>query len=208
MANDKVALANIALAKLGASRISSFNDDSDEARVINDVYKDILGEVLAEGPWSFALKRVLLTLSADEPAFTNDGLSVVYTKPNDLVRVFFTSTPNAVISVEGNRILSDTSQLGIKYVFFNDNPASYYPMFTTALATRLAAEIGFNLTESVKKAEALFSEYEKIRLPRALGSDAQQGTPTQPIQNEWEGARLTGSNAFVIQPNAQTWYPV
>lgn len=209
MADSKIALANVALAKLGAKRISAFDEDSDEARVVNDVYATIRDEVLAEGPWRFALKRALLVTSADAITFSGDGMTSIYAVPNDYIRIFFLSDPKATIKIEGLRVLSDTANLGVIYVYRNDNPATYYPMFKTAFATRLAAEIGFNLTESAKKAEALYSEYEKIRLPRALQSDAQQSTPMQPIQDEWLNARLDGSGLYApVQPGQQTWHPV
>lgn len=207
MADSKVALANIALAKVGADRISTFDDNSEEARIIKDVYPDIRDEVLAEAPWSFALKRVNLTLSSDTLAFTTDGMSTVYTVPNDYVRIFFSSDPKAALKIEGLRLLSNVSNLGVIYVYRNDNPATYYSMFTTAFATRLAAEIGFNLSESAKKAQALYEEYEKIRLPRAIQSDSQQSSPMQPIADEWELARL-GSGYVTPTPGQQTWYPL
>lgn len=214
MADSKVALANVALAKLGANRITTFDEDSDEARVVNDVYDTIRDEVLAEGPWNFALKRKSLVLSADVLPFSSDGMTSIYAVPNDLVRIFFTSDPNAVYKMEANaegnmRLLSNTANLGVIYVFRNDNPATYYSMFKTAFATRLASEIGFNLTESSKKAEALFQEYEKIRLPRALATDSQQTTPMQPIQDEWFVARLQGSSGYANPiPGQQTWHPI
>jgi len=209
MADGKVKLANIALRKIGANAISSFGENSDEARVLSDVYDTVRDEVLAEHPWSFAMKRVALTLSADVPAYTTDGLTVVYVKPSDMVRVFYTSVPCQIV-VEENRILSDTRLLGVKYVYRNDNPATYYAQFITAFATRLAAEICFNLTESVKKAADLMAEYEKIRLPRAIQSDSQQGSPQEARADEWDIARLAGAGSQYFTPGLgqATWHPI
>lgn len=61
MASDKVALSNLALQMLGAQRISSFADNSREARAISTIYDDTRQEILCEHPWTFAQKRVMLT---------------------------------------------------------------------------------------------------------------------------------------------------
>lgn len=52
----------MALAKIGARAITSFNQTgSNEARAIDEVYDDILDEVLCEAPWGFAQKRLALS---------------------------------------------------------------------------------------------------------------------------------------------------
>lgn len=62
MAADDVAIANLALGKIGSSAITSLTQSgSNEAVAINNVYTDILDEVLSEHPWTFAQKRLALT---------------------------------------------------------------------------------------------------------------------------------------------------
>ncbi len=79
MAADKVKIANIALAKIGSQPITSFTQSgSNEAVAVNQVYDDILEEVLSEHPWSFAQRRATLVLvvtadgsrTIDEEVFT------------------------------------------------------------------------------------------------------------------------------------------
>lgn len=79
MAADKVKIANIALSKLGSAAITSFTQSgSREATAINEVYDDILKEVLSEHPWSFAQRRATLvpvvpadaSRTIDEEVFT------------------------------------------------------------------------------------------------------------------------------------------
>ena len=61
MAADKVIISNIALAKIGSTAITSLTQTgSREAVAINNVYDDILKEVLSEHPWSFAQRRATL----------------------------------------------------------------------------------------------------------------------------------------------------
>lgn len=211
LAQSKVAVANIALQKIGSKRIASFNEDSAEARAITIAYPDILDEVLGEHPWTFAQQRFELAQLNVTLPMTEDNMNVVYSLPPDLINVNFISDRSATVKIEAVNgatvLLSDTSNLKIIYTFRNDNPVTYFPLFTMALATRLASEIAFNMSESVNKANALYEEYEKIRLMRAVAKDSQQGTPLQAIQDEWEWARFTSGSGLYARPGDQTWTP-
>ncbi len=79
MAQDKVIIANKAFAMIGSQAITSFDDtNSNEAIAINNVYDDILREVLSDHPWAFAQKRHTLvpvvpadvSRTIDEEVFT------------------------------------------------------------------------------------------------------------------------------------------
>ena len=76
MASDNIGIANLALGKLGSSVITSLTESgSTEAAIINNVYTDILDEVLSEHPWTFAQKRLLLTVTCpDDPSRTIDDI--------------------------------------------------------------------------------------------------------------------------------------
>jgi len=68
MARSKLNIANLSLSKLGnAQPITSFQQSgSTEAERVNEVYNDILEEVLSEHPWSFAQRRVALTVDVPD----------------------------------------------------------------------------------------------------------------------------------------------
>ena len=79
MAADKVIIANLALGKIGSAAITSLTQSgSREAVAINNVYDDILEEVLSEHPWTFAQRRHTLvpvvaadvSRTIDEEVFT------------------------------------------------------------------------------------------------------------------------------------------
>ena len=80
--------------------------------------------------------------------------------------------------------------------------------FVMALATRLASEVCFTLTESAQKASQLFEEYEKLRLPRAKSFDSKQGTPHGVIQDAWENARRSGLGESSDQSSWNGYFPV
>ena len=209
MANDRVSLANLGLQMIGAKRIVAFDEASAEARAVSAVYDDLRDAVLCETPWSFAQKRVAFTILDITPVFTDDRMTIVYARPSDLLKLNFLSDASAIVKVEHDGIYSDTRNLKAIYTFRNDDPTTYFSAFTLALATRIAAELCFSLTESSAKAERLYELYESVRLPRAVAEDSQQGTPLQMLQDEWTFARVYGNANLAPQtPGAQTWHPL
>lgn len=208
MATDKVALANLALTAIGARRISSFDEALVEAQNVKAVYPSVRDAVLMAHPWTFACKRAMLSQLVAGPAWTDDGLTVAYTKPTDFLKLNYANLPNALIRIEGAMILSDSTGLGIHYIFRNDDPTTYLPAFDIALATRLAHELCFTLTNSSAKSSALLEKYLKIDLPAAKSEDSQQGTPPEATQDEWLIARTLGTSVFPPQaPGRATWHP-
>ena len=204
---NKVKIVNMALSKIGASRISSLNDNAEEARTVNAVYDIILEEILTEHRWSFAQKRILLSQLSVTLAHDEDGMEYVYAKPVDFLKLNFLNSSSAVVKIEENGILSNESGLGIIYTALINDPTKYPPQFVTALATRLAAEVCFPLTESANKAEALFKEYEGIKLPRAISADSTQGSADEAVQDEWEKARLSAGGWLAARSGDATWHP-
>ena len=207
-AQSKIRIWNMAIYKVTGKEVTSDSEDSVSQRVCSVFWDDILNEVLAEAPWTFAQKRAALALLAQDPVFNDDDMRFVYAKPSDFIKVNFINNPSATWKVEGDQILSNWSPLKIIYTARIDDPSKYFPLFTSALATRLAAEIAPKLSESKTMKKDLLKEYEEIRLPRAISGDSQQGSPQQPIQDEWEISRFTDSGALVAQPGSQTWHPV
>ncbi len=202
---DKTGVANLAIRKIGANRISSFTDGSRESDLMLDLYDPIRDEFLEAFPWSCATTTVPVQTLSIVPYSGVEGLTIAYALPNDFIRPIAVSNIGATFKFESFKsedntmtrvLLSDMANLQLKYVFRNDDPSSYSPSMVTALATRLGAEIGFNIAQSAKKAEMLLKEYEEIRLPDAKSRDS-GGTPETPAQSEWETARLSGRGSMV-----------
>ena len=161
-----------------------------------------------EHPWTFAQKRVALAELGTDPVWTDDGMSIAYGIPTDMLKLNYTNIRSARVRIEGVGILSDTSSLEILYTYRATDTTKYSTMFVTALATRLASEMAFGLTNSKTAMEYLMKEYEDIRLPRAIAADSQQGSPRQMAQNEWLGSRISGSGGIAGQTSWDTWYPI
>ena len=110
--------------------------------------------------------------------------------PTDFLKVTRISDIDTTYRLLGNRLLADTDTLSIEYTYSNDDPTLYSAMFVTALATRLAAEICFNLTQSKQKVQDILEKYESIDLPRAMAADSTQGSAEEVNMTDWEKARL------------------
>jgi len=132
----------------------------------------------------------LYWVATETIADLDDGATVIYIKPSDWLELTGVSDSNALVLLEGARILSDTEDLKVKYTYQNDDPDTYSPQFKTALATRLAAEIAYNITNNRNTADMLLKVYEGIALPQAMSSDSVQGTAEEVTQDEWENARI------------------
>lgn len=211
MAQDKVGVANLAISRIGGKRISSFSEATAESQAISEVYSDILDEVLAEGAWTFAQKQAALTQLSLTSAFTADALAYIYAEPNDLIKVNFISDASATWkreSMNGQSVIrANIPGLQILYTFRNENPATWFPKFTSAVACRLAYELCFKISEARGYAKDLYEDYHKVKLPTALAADSQMGTPLQAVQNEWESARRMSGAGLFVQPGQQTWHP-
>jgi hypothetical protein len=186
---SKVGIANKALALLGQPGITDFEDGTERAAAVDEVYDNVLDSVLSETMWNFAIKRSTLTQLVTTVPWTDDGLVYAYLYPSDAIRIMNLNDSNLMWRVEvigDNRvILSDTSSLKIRYVFRNTDPSQYSPKFIEALAVRLASELAAQINRSSKEALELLDAYKLVHLPDAMSTNSQEGSPIQPKQDQF-----------------------
>lgn len=212
-ATSPVDICNGALQMLGAKFISSITggDSSQEATQCAQCYYDMVDEVLAENDWSFARKRAVLNqLNVTLPYIPfNSQVSIVYAYPSDFIKAWKKSSQWAKVQLLGPYIISDNTGLGIQYTFKNYNVATYFPKFKTALMTRVAAQIAFSITNSVKKAADIRQQYVEIDLPTACAEDSQQGDAPTARQDEWESSMFTSGSVALVGVSGQgVWFPI
>ena len=192
---SKVEIANRALINLGASTISSLTEDTENANAVNNVYDTSLRALLSECQWNFATKRRLLSQPSVSMDWEFDDESYVYSRPADVVRIFSTNDDEAIWREEGDYIISDTSGLGVRYVYYLDNPDKYPAFFTEALIDLLTANISFKITNSRSLYEEYLEKYTKISLPKAKGQNGQIGTQQYMKDDAWELAKNGDDNS-------------
>ena len=150
MSISVVQICNMALAKIGSdSFITSLEDDTKSARHFKIFYEPVRDSLIRSHLWRFARKQYQLAPLVEEPLF--DG-GYYFQMPVDCLRVvipdedYFYSYGRW--SVEGNKILADTNVLNIVGLQRVEDTAFFDPIFTEALATRLAHEICMPLAQS------------------------------------------------------------
>lgn len=185
MSATETSIANSALSKLGSARIISLNDDTREALLLKEQYPKIRDELLRSHPWNFAIKRVLLAPLTTTPAF---GFSKMFQVPVDCLRVLTTDCPPESWEREGDKIVSDLDSIGIKYVARIVTPGSFDACFCEVLATLLAADVCFALTQSTSLKDSLDKQAEK-KLRTSRSFDGQEGGPTRTYAREWLNSR-------------------
>lgn len=186
MAITSTSICNSALAKVGAERILSLDENSVNARLCKEQYAKVLNDLLRAHPWNFAIKRVQLSASTTEPVF---GYAYKYGLPNDCLRVLGVEFEETIEWVkEGRFILSDYETMKIRYVSSDIQPGDFDTNFAEALATRLAADICFSLNQSTSLKDTLTKEAE-FRLAQARSFDAQEGSPPRVYADEWLTSR-------------------
>lgn len=197
MSSD-VEIVNLALTKLGASRIMALTDENDSARAANAIYAQVRDAELMAHPWNFAIRRASLAASATAPAFEYDKQFPV---PSDFLRLyeifdypvqFPTEDPYFAIeshSDDGLVILTnEASPLKIRYVAKITDEAKYDPLFVQAFACSLALTLCDRKTEHQGKKQMIGQEYD-MWLKKAIRTDAIQNPPIPYPESSWINSR-------------------
>lgn len=169
MSNSVVQICNMALAKIGSeSFITSLSDDTKAARHLSIFYEPIRDSLLRSHLWRFARKQYQLAPLVTGPLF--DG-GYYFQIPTDCVRVVVPDEDYFYgygrWSVEGNKILADTNVLNIVGLQRVEDPNLFDPIFSEALATRLAHELCIPLTNSESLKNALKADSRELILRAA-----------------------------------------
>lgn len=193
MAISDVAICNLALQKLGASRISSLSDASENARECNAAYETIRDRELRANRWKFAIKRTTLAPSSTTPDFT---YTYAFVLPPDCLRVLFPARLGLDWKIENHVgdpaiLTNDGNTLEVRYVARITDPTKFDALFVEALAAKLAWHLCETFTQSNTKKAAALDEY-KMALAEARKINAiELGVLKQPV-DEWLMARRIG----------------
>lgn len=186
MANE-IDICNIALSRAGAGSIESLTEKTREARACKlhlDLARD---SALRDHDWEFARKQASLALLTE----TVEGWSYVYAYPADCIaaREIFNSAkvgeedrvPFEVgMSSTGNTrvILTNQASAALIYTSKVTNPVLFDPIFSDALAWRLAAELAVPLRGETSLQQAFMrTALGVINSAKAVGANERHHTP-------------------------------
>ncbi len=170
MAVSAVEICNNALIKLGSNTITSLTDDTKPARLCNKMYTIMRDDLLRAHPWNFAIGRATLAQLEAAPAF---GFSFQYQLPSDSLRVLKLNTSHIPYRIEGRKLLTDSNTVELIYIKRVTDEAQFDSNYSNILALRIAAQLAYVITNSVRLAESLKQEF-RLELNRAKMNDAQE----------------------------------
>lgn len=170
-----IEICNVALGALGTAGVSSFDDDSDQARACKTFYTTVRDAVLEDVIWSFAKKQYRLTPDATAPTF---GWLYSFEIPSEVARVHRVDDGAGDYRMSweiiGRFICADEPVIYVTAVKKEDDSSLYSSAFCLALAARLASELCIPLTQNRTLQADLWQLYQQ-KIKDAAGSDGSQG---------------------------------
>ncbi|MBW2623129.1 MAG: hypothetical protein JRD68_09510 [Deltaproteobacteria bacterium] len=185
-----VSICNEALSLLGANTITDFTDNTKEAGLVNQFYFSAIEQTLRDHDWSFAVKRSpeLAELSGE----LEFGYSYHYQLPADSLRVISTDIIGAEYEIEGDALLTDETEVKVKYISRVTDVSRFDALFRRALILRLAADMAYALTKRRSKEEELILLYERA-LGKAKSKDIKEArnlSASPETGDSWIQARI------------------
>lgn len=191
---SRVEIANLALQKLGAKRITSLTQDHTNAIEMNTCFDLVRDAELRRYPWSFAIRRASIAADADGPVW---GDHLRYTLPNDYLALIRDDEGGQAVDWKieagaegtGTFILSaDASPLEIRYVARVEDPNAYDTLFIESLACKLAMQCCKKITGSNAAAADAKDEY-KDAIAEAKRIAAIEKEAQAAPEDDWINAR-------------------
>lgn len=201
MAASDVAIANLALTRLGDLRITSLSENTKPAREVNAVYTMLRDRLMRRYVWRFAVKRDSVAASTDEPAF---GYDYKFPLPSDCLRVLqvgeyfpgvsladFVGSSSADYAIEGRYILSnDDGPLYLRYLARIEDPTQFDAAFDVLLSCDIAEAVAEALGQFSATKLQLIKQDRKDALREAVTANAIENPPEQIADDAWLLARL------------------
>jgi len=193
MAYSVVTICNLALQMLDAPGILSIDDKTTKrARACKRAYEPARDEVTVQYEWRVARQRTTLAAETAAPSF---GWDYAYAWPTDCLRLIrptydgqWDGTPIPG-DMEGRFFLTDAkAPLKVWYLKSMEDPSEIDPLLARAIAARIAADIGREITGKdsyVQIAEARFDK----NLATAQNTDAQHDGVEEPVDSDWLNGR-------------------
>jgi len=189
MATD-VSICSNASMLLGGQPINDLNEATDRARIASNLYPSVRNYVLRRHLWNCCVKRTVLAPDAETPAF---DWAFQFTLPADFVRCISVGESGFEpdFKIESGKILCDENPLMLRYVWRNDNPATWDDMLVWGMTMAMKAVMAYPITQSASL-EQLVEDGLKDVLKQARAVDGQDDTPETVGDSPLLAARMAG----------------
>lgn len=155
---SNVAIANGALQRLGALRITALDQDRPNARSMNACFDRVRDALIRQYDWSFAIKRASIAADGDDPVWGDYNR---YAIPNDYCRMLRDDESGIRVDwkLEGGYILTrDAAPLEIRYIALITDPTLFDTLFVPTLELKLALATCKEITGSNSLKHDLYAE--------------------------------------------------
>lgn len=194
-------IVNVALRRIGATRIASLaTDGSKEGIAGRDLYDPARRMLLVSHNWNFATKRVMRSSSTaahigTAPAF---GYDYAYILPDDFLRMVSVHPDESDRGTveyrletqdEDDRVLMcSATSVYLKYIYDVEDVAVMSEAFRDTLAWMLARDFAAALSKSTAAAEMAEGMYRR-QLSRAKSIDGVEDFPDRMATGSWATER-------------------
>jgi hypothetical protein len=200
MAASNVAIANLALTKLGDLRILNLTDNTKPAREVNAVFDMTRDYLQRRFSWRFCIKRANLAADTSTPLW---DWAYQYQIPTDCMRILqvgqwypspdlsdLISTGGQEYVLEGKYILSNQAgPLKLRYLSRVEDPVQFDAAFDMAFSAYLAYILAEPLTASAEQKQMAYNDYRNA-IKDAVIANAIENPPESLADQTWILARL------------------
>lgn len=199
---DKVEICNMALARIGAAQISSFNESSEQAQACLQFYEPCRRSVLRNYPWSFATRRVKLALLQEKSfdykyayRYPVEALYIRKLYDNEKGWPLRKVKHQIVGDANGKIILTDMDLAGAEITADLSDASVFDAEFCEALAWKIGGEIAMRVTGNINMANYCNQAYEHF-INNAKADDSNESNPDRIHVNELTMSRLVGIDDY------------
>lgn len=192
---------NAALREIGERNLTDTGEGVEAARVLADVYNDVVTDCLTEGQWNFATRTVMVESDTGvTPAF---GPQEVFAKPDDWLRTTALSaeeelqTPLERYLDDVDYWSADVTPIYVRYISnsadWGFNLANWPRAFTRFVELSLALRVCERLSQNQSKWDRLADQVKEAKR-KALSQDAMnEAQPKYSPMGSWNAARGGGN---------------
>lgn len=153
----KVSISSNALLMLGARPINDLTEDDDRAQLAANLYDQVRDALLRSHPWNCSTKRVILAPTTTAPAF---DYAYAFNLPADWLKTLQVGESHDPLDyvTESGQILCDYDAVPLRYVWRNDNEATWDAMVVHGMTLAMQAHMAYAITKSASMRDSARQE--------------------------------------------------
>lgn len=170
---SKIEITNIALIRLGANPINSFEEGSTEATIAGAVWDTARTSLLRDHPWNFAIKDIEVPQSTTAPIVQ---YSYKYQLPSDCLRLLEVYDDDNY-KLKGREIHTNSNSCKVKYIYDVTDTTVWDSAFVDLMSAKLAFELAYPITKSNSLMQQM-GEIFTLKVQKARFVDSTEDIPS------------------------------